>query len=87
VFGKARTTLIAPADGVVLSMTTHPAVKPGEPVCQLGLVPTKALARFEKTVRRMDEECPFRRTKRDLASAITLSPVHRALARKERGRA
>lgn len=73
VFGAARTVLISPADAVVLSMTTHPAVKPGEPVCHLGLVASRKLARFNKATQRMRPDSLFHRTRRDLASAIAVS--------------
>ncbi|MCC6682442.1 MAG: succinylglutamate desuccinylase/aspartoacylase family protein [Phycisphaeraceae bacterium] len=43
VFGRQRNTLISPMDGVVLSMTTLPVVKPGEPVCHLA-IPRKRIA-------------------------------------------
>lgn len=32
-FGKERTTLVAPTDGIVLGRTTLPMVNPGDPVC------------------------------------------------------
>ncbi len=37
--GRERSVLTAPFDGVVLGMTTLPAVSPGEPVCHLGQLP------------------------------------------------
>ena len=42
--GVERSVLYAPFDGVVIGMTTLPAVTPGEPVCHLGRLPrgTKA---------------------------------------------
>lgn len=35
VFGETQNVLHAPQDGIVLGMTTMPAVKPGEPICHL----------------------------------------------------
>ncbi len=35
VFGDGRAVLISPIDGVVLGMTTLPAVRPGEPICHI----------------------------------------------------
>ena len=37
--GRERRVLHAPFDGVVVGMTTLPAVSPGEPVCNLGKLP------------------------------------------------
>lgn len=37
--GHERSVLLAPFDGVVVGMTTLPAVSPGEPVCHLGKLP------------------------------------------------
>ena len=42
VFGEARSVIIAPQDGIVLGMATHPAVHPGEPVCHVA-IPTKSI--------------------------------------------
>lgn len=35
VFGEAKLVLIAPCEGIVLGMVTHPGVQPGEPVVHL----------------------------------------------------
>jgi predicted deacylase len=37
--GSARSTLEAPFDGVVIGMTSLPSVSPGEPICNLGMLP------------------------------------------------
>lgn len=37
IFGEAQNEIKAPADGIVLGMTTMPAVKPGEPVFHIAL--------------------------------------------------
>ena len=37
--GRERSVITAPFDGVVIGMTTLPAVSPGEPVCHLGELP------------------------------------------------
>lgn len=86
VFGKARTTLIAPADAVVLSMTTHPAVKPGEPVCQLGLLSAAELKRFRKSTQEGAAEGLFQRARRDLSTSIVVSPLPSRKAAPRRGK-
>src|SRR5690606_27433535 len=35
--GKEQNTLHAPTSGIVLGITTMPAVKPGEPVCHIAI--------------------------------------------------
>ncbi len=47
VFGDAQSVLIAPSNGIVLGMVTHPAVNPGEPVCHIAQ-PRKSLKRIRK---------------------------------------
>jgi predicted deacylase len=37
--GRERSSLHAPFDGVIIGMTTLPAVSPGEPVCNVGMLP------------------------------------------------
>lgn len=37
--GHEKNLITAPFDGVVLGMTTLPAVSPGEPICHLGMLP------------------------------------------------
>ena len=37
--GHERSVLTAPFDGVVIGMTTLPAVSPGEPICHIGALP------------------------------------------------
>lgn len=49
VFGDARSSIISPSDGIVLGMTTNPAVKPGEPVCHIAHY-SRGLAAIRKTI-------------------------------------
>ncbi|MFW6354249.1 MAG: succinylglutamate desuccinylase/aspartoacylase family protein, partial [Verrucomicrobiota bacterium] len=48
IFGKEQNILRAPTTGIVVGMATMPAVKPGEPVCHLALVPKARLERFRR---------------------------------------
>lgn len=54
VFGEAQSVLIAPINGIVLGMVTHPAVNPGEPVCHLAQ-PRKSLSRIRRALERAGE--------------------------------
>lgn len=47
VFGRERHPLVSPVDGVVLGMSTMPAVKPGEPVYHLATLKEKDFQRAE----------------------------------------
>lgn len=49
VFGEARTSIVSPADGIILGMTTNPAVKPGEPICNIAHY-TRGLAKIRKAI-------------------------------------
>ena len=39
--GRDRRTVYAPYNGVVIGMTTVPAISPGDPICNLGMLPEK----------------------------------------------
>jgi predicted deacylase len=39
--GRDRHTVCAPFDAVVIGMTTLPAISPGDPICNLGMLPKK----------------------------------------------
>ena len=72
VFGKAQNTLHAPVDGIVLGMTTLPAVKPGEPVCHLA-IPTRSLSSIRRALHRASSDSLHYRIRGDLASSVTVT--------------
>jgi predicted deacylase len=72
VFGQAQSVLIAPQDGIVLGMTTLPAVKPGEPVCHLAL-PKRSIQRVRRTLAKLEAESMHQRTREDFASSVSVS--------------
>lgn len=76
VFGQARSILISHVDGIVLGMVTHPAVKPGEPVCHVAL-PGRRLSSIEKALRAARKESSYERVRDDLATNITVSALGR----------
>jgi len=41
ILGEEQSTLHAPFNGVVIGMTSLPSISPGEPICNLGRLPTK----------------------------------------------
>jgi hypothetical protein len=50
IFGASQAVLHAPVAGIVLSVATMPAVKPGEPVCHIA-VPTRKLSALREALR------------------------------------
>ena len=45
--GAEQSQVISPAEGVVIGMTTLPAVAPGEPICNIALLPDRVLELIE----------------------------------------
>ena len=72
VFGQAQSVLISPEDGIVLGMTTLPAVKPGEPVCHLAL-PTRSIKRIRRSLERSSSGTVYQRTREDFTSSVTVT--------------
>jgi len=72
IFGRERQTLVSPVHGIVLGMTTMPAVKPGEPVYHIAILTER---RYEEVKRRFEAspvDALYRRVQRDLATNIVL---------------
>jgi uncharacterized protein len=71
-------TVRAPVAGVVLGMTTLPVVRPGEPVCHIG-IPRLALAEIRDKIARTKDDL-HRRLHDELARDVHVQPL------KDRGR-
>jgi len=72
IFGREQTSLISPADGIVLGMTTMPMVNPGGIVYHIAALSQRT---FEETQRKMaarSDSSPYARIQDDLATNITL---------------
>lgn len=67
--GKEQSVLQAPFDGVVIGMSTLPAVSPGEPVCNLGQLP-QGIQPSELRKNRSEEAGLEERVTEDLASNV-----------------
>lgn len=67
--GQERNILLSPFSGVVLGMTTLPAVSPGEPICHIGQLEV-ASHRSELLENRAEVESLERQTVKDLASNV-----------------
>ncbi|HAV65573.1 MAG TPA: succinate dehydrogenase [Verrucomicrobiales bacterium] len=72
IFGEVQNQLEAPADGIVLGMTTMPAVKPGEPVFHIALT-TQSHARMKRRISGRSQARLHRKVQAELATSITLS--------------
>lgn len=70
--GKERGQVVAPQSGVVLSLTTLPTVKPGDPVCQLA-IPVEGV---ESILEALDGNSPptlYERLQDDLGTSISVA--------------
>lgn len=67
--GQSHHVLVAPFDGVVIGMTTIPAIGPGQPVCHIGKLPSDTEAE-EVRESRLESESLEQRTVDELASNV-----------------
>jgi predicted deacylase len=73
--GKRLNVVNAPRTGLVLGMTTLPAVAPGDPICHLAFPRQGTLARIERAVGRLAEDSLHERMKDDLARSVFVQKV------------
>jgi hypothetical protein len=67
--GTVQATHTSPFDGVVIGMTTLPAVSPGEPICNLGMLPSdRSIDRLRKS--RLQEDTLEERLMDQLSSNL-----------------
>ncbi len=70
ILGKEQNILRSPVNGLVLGMATMPTVKPGEPVCHLG-IPTTPLSKIRQRLKKPPLSSLHRKIRRQLASDIS----------------
>lgn len=71
--GKQLETIISPHHGIVLGMTTMPAVSPGDPILHIALPDTRKQFRsLEKSVGNMDDDALENQVRDHLATSITV---------------
>ena len=71
--GKEHETILSPHQGVVLGMTTMPAVSPGDPILHIALPDTKKQFRsLEKSVDGLEDDALENQVRDDLATSITV---------------
>jgi predicted deacylase len=68
--GKRLNIIKAPRAGIVLGMTTLPAVSPGDVICNLAYTRTGELKRVERAVAKLGEDALYERVREDLARSV-----------------
>lgn len=68
-FGREKSRLTATADGIILGMTTMPAVKPGEPLFHLAL-PDQPIETIIKEISALKDSSLSLRLRQDLATNV-----------------
>ncbi|MEZ4226851.1 MAG: succinylglutamate desuccinylase/aspartoacylase family protein [Polyangiaceae bacterium] len=74
-FRQESPVVTAPAAGIVLGMTTLPVVRPGEPICHVG-IPDRSLEQIRKEIARRPRSL-HRRVQRQMARQIRVEPRRR----------
>ncbi len=72
IFGSERNVLASPCHGVVLGMTTMPAVKPGEPVYHIARFGRKTYERLHKRIHQHGDGSLYKDVLRDHSRKIQL---------------
>ncbi len=74
IFGTEQNLLRAPADGIIMGMTTMPAVKPGEPIFHIALtdIPYKSLKRRIGSRRQAQLH---RQVQHELGTSLLIQPL------------
>lgn len=71
--GKVHETILSPNNGIVLGMTTMPAVYPGDPVIHIALPENrKEFRSLEKSVDKIHSDALESQVRNDLATSITV---------------
>ena len=69
IMGKEQYTLSAENNGIILGMTTMPAVKPGEPICNIATLTAQQLQRYRTKMERAKTD-PHTKALTDLATSM-----------------
>lgn len=72
IFGRERNLLLSPDYGIILGMSTMPAVKPGEPVFHIAVIAEKKFAGIKKKIRESGDGHLYNRMQASLATNFTL---------------
>lgn len=72
--GREKSRLVAPENGVLLGMITHPMVVPGDAVYHLGLLDQR-LERIERAVEKVPEDSLHDRVRDDLSTSVVVDQL------------
>jgi hypothetical protein len=70
IFGRERNILTSPVDGIVLSMATMPAVKPGEPVYNIATLSEKTYHRIRRRLENSPDQAFYNRIRDHLSTSV-----------------
>ncbi len=70
IFGHEQSSLLAPVNGIILGMTTMPAVKPGGPVYHIAALPKRKFQQAQQYLKNGERRGIFGRVRRELTSAM-----------------
>ena len=72
--GRDRHTIYAPFDAVVIGMTTLPSISPGDPICNLGMLPKKFKPRQLRKLRVQEHGLEERVVEELAANMLVVDP-------------
>jgi len=72
IFGRERNLITSPASGVVLGMTTMPAVLPGEPVYHIAKLAKRTYNRLSRLFEKTDENHAFQQMQDTLSTQLII---------------
>ncbi|MEQ8818711.1 MAG: succinylglutamate desuccinylase/aspartoacylase family protein [Sumerlaeia bacterium] len=70
IFGRERSDLVAPENGLILGMATMPAVKPGEPVYHLAILDDDEYRRIRQAIASSPDHGLFQRLRDDFSTNV-----------------
>lgn len=72
VFGMEQSVIVSPDRGIVLGMTTMPAVRPGDPVYHIARLGSRGFNRARRALEAQGVRSAYQRMQRDLATNVVI---------------
>lgn len=73
IMGVEQNVLLSPTDGIIMGMVTMPAVKPGEPICNIAQLTAKQVKRYREKLQKSKSD-PHAQAQIDLATNVDVVP-------------
>lgn len=70
--GREKNVICSPADGVVIGMTTLPAVTPGDPICHLAIPPRRRIESIRRARARTPDAALDERLRGELSTSVSV---------------